>query len=489
MLKRALVLLLCVPAPAGLLAHLAPPTIAASAQEQQLGDLAAVQAEILAKARELAEYADSIKADVERDELYQCILGYDSDDKDARKALGYTKKKDEWVFKKYNEPKNRASEADLSELQRRRTEAVTALEEKIDACFPTDNPSVRHKHGLRVELEKLVLLDGDNEFLRQRAWFAWDEQKGEWRMREVVAAKLDRAERAGLLKELEANVPAAARTEVDPGGQATKLPFGVSVQIPRVHVMSTGTADEAQTIASIMHRAPDFLSGAFGLPDPWRDAQWRVYDMADPGLRSQFYGAHPEVNGDRAQLAEAGGVGFGNNCMGVAAEVPATRFDAVATQRVGAYLGNVFGADLDKGWVRAGLGLYLSYQLCGTRLSLWIQRDEYGQGEGPKLGERLQDPTVDWLDEARVLLRRRENAVNLVAVLGKPAKQLTAEDLLTSYAVSAYLYEGRRRDLIQILQRIGKGETPIVVFESQLEMPIDAFRERLIDWLGEMRKG
>jgi hypothetical protein len=484
-LQRVLILALCLPASAGVIALAAP----AQQEEQQLGNLATVQGEILVSARELAAFADSIKADIERDELYRCVMEYDSDDKDARKALGYTKSKGEWVFKKYTEPKNKAKDEELAELQRRRSEASEGFEAKVEACFPTIEPSVRHKHALRSELEKLCLIDGDNEMLRQRAGFAWDEQKSEWRMREIVAAKLDRGERDGLFKELDANVPAAQRADVDPAGQATGLAFVTSVAAARVHVMSTGTAEEAQRIVAIVHRAPDFLGGAFGLPDPTRELQWRVYDMNNSDLRSPFYSKYPEVNGDRAELAQADGVGLGVGVFAIASNSPMGRYDMAANQRCGDYLERVFGAGLDKGWVRAGLGLFLSYQLCGTRTTLWINKDEYGGGSGPKLGERLRDPEVDWLDEARILLRRKDEPVNLVAVLGKPVQQFSAEDLLTSYAISAYLFEGRRRDLIAILQRIGKGETPVTVFESQLEMPMDAFRERLILWLAEMRKG
>ena len=90
--RHAATFALALPLFAGLplLASFGPNTAAAAATTAQepLENLKTVQAEILAKAIELAELADDIKADVERDQIYRCILAYDTDNKDARKALG-----------------------------------------------------------------------------------------------------------------------------------------------------------------------------------------------------------------------------------------------------------------------------------------------------------------------------------------------------------------------------------------------------------------
>ncbi|MCA9300621.1 MAG: hypothetical protein KDA28_16235, partial [Phycisphaerales bacterium] len=305
----------------------------------------------------------------------------------------------------------------------------------------------------------------------------------------VVAAKLRRAAVRGFFKESDAELPTGTRAETDAGGEATGIPWSVVLEVPRVLVSSTGEPQEAQRLLEIVHQAGDFLPWAFGVEDPWAQVKIRVYDMADEALRLQFYSKHPEFKGDAAQTAQAGSSSFGRGCIGVASNDPKGRYDMTATQRVGLFFDNVFHCDLDKGWVRAGLGLYLSHHLCGTRLSLWIQRDEYGQGDGPKLGERLKDPQTDWLEEARIVLRQTSPEMNLVALVGKPAKNFSAEDLVVAHAFGAYLFESRPDDLVEILKRLGKGETPVVVLESELGMTMAGLRERLYDWLAEMRKG
>lgn len=478
-----------------LLASFAPgsPSAAspAATQEDQLENLTTVQAEILAKAVELAELADDIKADIERDQIYRCVMAYDTDNKDARKALGYTKKKGKWVFKKYKQPKNRVDDAELADLVMKRTEAAEALADRVDECFPSENATARHKEDLRAELANLAMLDWMNEDLRERAGQKWDESREEWRIFEVVDAKFDRLLREGLMKDLQANSPTGTRAEVDEAGAATGIAFSTVIECPRVLVATTGTPEEAQRVLEIFHQAPDMLTQMFGIPDPFAEqgVQFRYYGLADPELRLRFYQGHPEFNGDPVYQATIAGSQFGNNACCIASTQAVSRYDMAANQRVGNYLNQVFGADLNKGWVRAGLGLFLSSQLCGTRLTLWIQTDDYGENDGPSLGERLRDPSVDWLDEARLLLRRSSKPVNLITVIGKKTADFSAEDLLASYAISAYLFEGRRADLIEILKGVGKGDNPTLTFEKHLGMPMDAFRERLVEWLAEMRKG
>jgi hypothetical protein len=493
--RHAATFALALPLFAGLplLASFGPNTAAAAATTAQepLENLKTVQAEILAKAIELAELADDIKADVERDQIYRCILAYDTDNKDARKALGYTKKKNEWVFKKYKEPKSRAGDDELADLSAKRKAAAEALADRVDECFPTESATARHKQDRRAELANLAMLDWNNEDLRERAGQKWDEEREEWRIFEVVDAKFDRLLREGLMKDLQANSPTGTRAELDPSGQATGIAFTTVIECPRALVATTGTPEEAQRVLEIFHQAPDMLTQMFGIPDPFaqQGVQFRYYGLADPDLRLQFYQRHPEFQGDPQYQSTIAGSQFGNYICCIASNQAAGRYDMAANQRVGNYLEQVFGADLNKGWVRAGLGLFLSSQLCGTRLTLWIQTDDYGEKDGPSLGERLRDPSVDWLDEARLLLRRSSNPVNLVTVIGKKTADFSAEDLLASYAISAYLFEGRRADLIEILKGVGKGDNPTLTFEKHLGMPMDAFRERLVEWLGEMRKG
>jgi hypothetical protein len=69
--------------------------------------------------------------------------------------------------------------------------------------------------------------------------------------------------------------------------------------------------------------------------------------------------------------------------------------------------------------------------------------------------------------------------------LAAPTIQMSWEDVVTSHAVAAYLFETRRDALATILMRTKK-EAALPVFEEVLAMPLDEFRARLVRWIDEI---
>ena len=71
------------------------------------------------------------------------------------------------------------------------------------------------------------------------------------------------------------------------------------------------------------------------------------------------------------------------------------------------------------GWISEGLGLYLSYMLVGTRLSLSVRETEYVDGKrDPEFLRRLRDEKANWLRLAHEALTG-ETKPNFVFLLGK----------------------------------------------------------------------
>jgi len=64
---------------------------------------------------------------------------------------------------------------------------------------------------------------------------------------------------------------------------------------------------------------------------------------------------------------------------------------------------------------------------------------------------------------------------------------MTWEDVLVGYAFGAYLFEGRREDMAELLRRIGRGEEKVAAIEGVLDMPLPAVRERLAAWIDGLR--
>jgi hypothetical protein len=451
-------------------------------------DLAGLRAELLAKAEELAERAQKAQANVARDELYRAILCIDPDHKEARKVLGFAKGKQGWTLKKYVPQKDRGKPEDLAAIAEQRGSLGVDFERRFRAALEAagaEGPAALDAE--RRELLAVMWFGDDNIELRRELGFEFDEEAKLWRMSEVLAARADRAERKELLERLLKEVPEPEVTEVDETGAKTGIGFPSVFANERALVCSTGKPEEAKRVLQIMHIAPDFLSESFRRSDPTLDQKWFVYDLANPNLRRQFYQNHPDVKPEeRERFSNSAAITFGFLALCGSGEAPANRYDCISLTRAGQYLRPIVGLQVERGWAWAGLSTYLSYQLCGTRLTQWIQDSKYSDGKAKDLGERLVDPKVDWLLEARLLLEEPGRAASLRTVLGRETKDLGPDELVIGYAFCAYLFEGRREDLCKILDRMREGQTSPQAVEGVLSMSVESASQRLLEWLQAM---
>ena len=86
--------------------------------------------------------------------------------------------------------------------------------------------------------------------------------------------------------------------------------------------------------------------------------------------------------------------------------------------------------------------------------------------------------------EGRALLLR-EDAPRLAFLLGDDVNALSDRDLLHSFVLAAYLLEGRRSEVPELLRLVGAGEHPVHAFESALGAPLPAIEARMRRWLEE----
>ena len=146
---------------------------------------------------------------------------------------------------------------------------------------------------------------------------------------------------------------------------------------------------------------------------------------------------------------------------------------------------DAYGVSGQNGWAWEGMGLYLVYQLTGTRKTYFIDRQAYARTSQTTLWPKLQDPQTDWLVEGRALLAGAA-APGLEFLLGRSVDTMRDEDLLVAYVLSAYLLEGRPDDVPRILRRIGAGEHPVRVFEDVMGFSVPVLEGRLRRWLDEV---
>ena len=143
-----------------------------------------------------------------------------------------------------------------------------------------------------------------------------------------------------------------------------------------------------------------------------------------------------------------------------------------------------WGISTEQGWVFEGFGLYLVYQLLGTRLTQFVQEDRYRDGS-EEFNERIYGAGAKWLPEARAVMEGPEPP-KLPFVLGADVNRMTQRDMLVAYALAAYLLEARPDQVDPILTAIGRGENPVETLEKRLQLDLPGIERRVRRWLAEM---
>jgi hypothetical protein len=487
--SSAVVVLLCAAAPvaAPSVPLLATPLAEAAANAAQ--DLARVHAAALAKARELAAWADERKLYSGRNAVHEIVLAFDPDDADARKALGFKKVKGEWQPPKTKREPVDECEPDVpaafAELRRA---ALADLVAQLDAAF-ADTPRTARTEALRrAELARLVPFD-DASALRERLGEVWDAEAARWILVETRDARAARAAMAARVAELRAALPTPETAERDEHTRAmTGLDFTAVLRARGV--VATSTLDAAETsdllLTALLMR--DVFLAAF--PAQGAPGYPTVLYCLEPGQRGAFLEQHPLC--PKEELAYRTGVtsSWLTGRLLVGATSPLMRKDVTAFQTAGYALTEKFGVWTDDGWAQQGLTSYLAFQVTGTRLSFWdIQnKDQYGEKklDAKNWHERVPPSTQGWLLEASGLVAGGQSMAHFARALASPTVTMSWEDVVTSHAVAAYLFEAKRDVLVRILVRTKEGAPVVATFEEELGMPLEELRARLVRWIGEM---
>jgi hypothetical protein len=137
-------------------------------------------------------------------------------------------------------------------------------------------------------------------------------------------------------------------------------------------------------------------------------------------------------------------------------------------------------------WIFEGLGLYLTREICGTRLTWFCTGSGVTNETKNSPRAKLIVGDVNWMNEAYLLLTR-ENPVELATVLGRDLTTMGVEDVLVSYALAAYLVEGRPDAISSLLAAIGADTPPPEAIQKSLGMTVPELQERLVRWLSERK--
>lgn len=458
---------------------------AVSAQSDAPGDFAtehkAAQADLVKGMLQLATWCNDKELFLERDRLYRAVLDVDTSNADARKGLRYSRKSDgSWQEPAPREAKNRNAKALAEELPAKRAAVAEPFEKRMLAAFTAyavDEPTKRSVYH--------QILDADPEDAYVHTTMGEARLDDKWVLGETVTAKQRRADIASMAKAALDDVGElkdATLTDVERG---LAIKWSQARMTKSVRVIGTVPLEEVEKVARNCEAAGRFFRAVMGADTLHRDG-FTVYDMVSPKEGQTFADTLPGVDPEfrKSLKASVGALVAGLPVVAAWDKEAARRVDGASRQTFGDFLSRGYNTTLDAGWAWEGFGLYLNGALAGTRMTWFIPLDNKDP-EQKKLQKKLTDPATDWMSEAQAMLQKPEHP-KLAAVLAKPDKTMTPEDLLYAYAFTAYLIEGRPQDVSDILHRVGSGTTKSSeVLAGVLKLDMPAIEERFERWMSE----
>lgn len=427
----------------------------------------------------LAAWCNTKELFLERDRVWTQVIAIEPDNLEARKGLRYGRNTDgSWKEPAPREAKNRNDKA-LQELPARRAEAVGAFRDRMLALLD------EHKadRAVRAEvLDEVLAVDPDDEKVRGLLGQAKLED-GTWAMAETASGKRRRGEIRDAIQGALAGAPPAEGTEPNDLERTLVDGWSSALATPSVRVLATVDAAEALKIAAACEASLTAIEAACGVEGRLPEG-YTVYALS-PGDKDAFVERLGLSDEDRARLAAMPSSGIpGLERVFVSDPDPAKRLDAAVRDVMTRLLSQAFQVSSKQGWVWEGFGLYLTREVAGTRYTWYILASPGADQDS--LRGTLLSPTSNWMNEALGLFDGPEPP-DLGATMAKDLSEMRIEDMIVSYALAAYLAEGRPQETPALLARIGAGAPPEEAVRAALGLSIPELQDRLTRWLKERR--
>lgn len=435
----------------------------------------------------LADWCASEKLFGAADETYYQILELEPDNKAARKALKFRKRKGVWVQSaSYRPPKNQKKAA-LEELDARREKVLGRYKERIFELNAEYAEEVRLDVRVR-QLEHLLRMMPDDADVRSSLGETWVDDK--WVLKETVVALRRRELIPDLAKSCIETAPEGKETKANRLEGELELHWTTIRKTPYLRVAGTGKASEVQTVLQTTLGAGEFFRSLLGT-DTLPPVGFAIYLLTNSGEKRQFLDKHPRVRPENREflesLASAGIPGTSQTAQWSPTEIE--RLDRSVRETIGGMMTQAFEIRVDQGWAWEGVGLYLTYQLIGTRLTYYKRQGRYVEQEETaevqkQLFKRMYSENSVWLDEARIFFaERRPPKLNFL--MGRKVNAMNMQDRLWSYVFASYLIEGWPGQASVFFEKIGEGLLPNDASRAAFGMDIGRLEQRVIRWLAE----
>ena len=422
----------------------------------------------------------------EAERIWDEVLVLDADHKKARKALGFTmdRKTDAWVRDDDWRPGRNEGRVAQSELEEREAEARSEYRDDLLAAV------VAHGEGADVE-EVRAILDPVARFFPEDAVLqqhmgrveGWEGRP--WVLPEAKVAKARRDELRKYGRELRDRAPASA------AGEPTEEENGIGLDWTAAALgdwrcLTTAKRDEADDALRVAWSAGELFRHVLD-PEAKLPAGLTLYTLDDFGERESIVKLPIVRPGDKEAIESVSSFWLDWHTLSVVDQEKTGRMDGVSRQCIAWLLKDRFGISSRHGWVFEGVGLYLSYRVVGTRLGIFVRESKYtSEGSPESLLARLRGSRSNWFRIAHEVLNS-EYKPNFAFMLGKDVNNLTGEELMYGYVLSAYLLEVMPEKVPDVLKRIGAGNAPATVIEETFGAKLDEVERNLLNWLDDVR--
>jgi hypothetical protein len=448
-------------------------------------ELALARQKAVESLAEFAEWCASVKLYAERDRAFEAILQLDPAHAAAHRGLKHSQQRDgTWVVPDKRADSRNYNASKLEECASKRAEIAREFREHGLAMLTTHAGSLPPDARKRI-VDGAVAIDPEDAASRELAGEV--KRDDAWVLKETANGKERRASIKELVTSTSGAVPRPTPIEPAKHEQELGITWTQCVATPSVRVLSTGAADEAHRIA-IMASATDVvfreLTGA-QKPIP---AGFTIYVLTTPAARDSFLASWPGWTAEeRVRMKSWAGAGVPGDIHHARWDVdPPRRLDGAVRHVIGLLTLLNFGYDHQKcAWAWEGVGLYLTRELVGTRYTWYSTGPASGDPEVKALLGKLMMGDVNWMNECyqRALRGKVPTAERLCE---RRIDQFGVDEVLTSYALAAYLLEGRPEQVGATLKAIG-AQGPAKGLAAGLEMELADLDARLVRWLGERK--
>lgn len=430
----------------------------------------------------LAEWCNSKELFLERDQALQRVLTIDPDNLDARKGLRFARNPDgSWKPPPPREAKNRNAKA-LEAFPAQRSKSVASFRDALleAAALESDVPAARS-----MVFDDVLLFDPDDARVHELLCEVKAEDK--WVLVDTANAKPRRGEIKALVQASRAAVdePDVIAASADEAALLDNWTCGL--RGPDLRVLSTSDAADCRAVYDTCHAIQRLVDKVFEVESKLPD-DFGIYILPNPGEKDTFVdrlsGLKPE---ERAYLKTLTSTSVHNGVHVVVWDPdPKIRLDNAVRHTLNHLLQNAFSASPQHGWVWDGLGLYLSRELTGTRLTWFTTKPPSGDVTDVALRGVLATSDTNWMNEALKILDG-DGPPRLTALLARSVDELTAGDMVVLYAFSAYLLEARADKAAHFLRRSCAGESPTELVQTILGLTSDELQARVLRWLKERK--